>query len=203
MDDSGLGDPGRRFEAEPDYDEFLAQGPSGSEAPRVARVEATEGTTGFPAAVAKASVASSEAPRSSTAVEATAEGGVAIDAIAKEATAVQAGLTGPEDATDDQPELIPDTTGRLERLEALLLEVVEENKNLKRRIHQTESDSSWHSGLTRGTPGEVGVPSSPASFGLGPQSVQGVFPPHMGNFPPVPASGMLRVPRLVARCKSR
>ena len=168
---------------------FWPKDPQGVKLPRVARVEAAEGTTVFPAAVTKVSAASSEAPRSSTVLEATDERGVTMDA-----TAVQAGLPGPEDATDDQPELIPDTTGRLERLEALLLEVVEENKNLTRRIHQTESDSSWHSGLTRGTPGEVGVPSSPASFGLGPQGVQGVFPPHVGNFPPVPASGMSGFP---------
>ena len=100
------------------------------------------------------------------------------------------GLRGSADPADDQPELIPDTSGRLERLEALLLEVVEENKSLKRRIHQTESDSSWHSGLTRGTPGELGIPASPASFGLGQHYVQEGFPPHMGNFPPVQVSGM-------------
>ena len=48
---------------------------------------------------------------------------------------------------DDQRELVPVEASRIERLESLLLEVVEENKSLKRRL-QTESNSSWEIGVT-------------------------------------------------------
>ena len=64
-------------------------------------------------------------------------------------------------SVEDQRELVPDQ-GLSSRVEAMLSQVIEENRVLRRRLEQAElhSHSSWHSGLQ----GEPGVGMSPVSF---------------------------------------
>ena len=64
-------------------------------------------------------------------------------------------------SVEDQRALVPDQ-GLSSRVEAMLSQVIEENRVLRRRLEQAElhSHSSWHSGLQ----GEPGVGMSPVSF---------------------------------------
>ena len=64
---------------------------------------------------------------------------------------------GPE----DQRELVPDAAGSPNKIESLLLQVIEENRLLRSRLDQVER-SSWHSGATRNT--QEAPVASPASF---------------------------------------
>ena len=79
----------------------------------------------------------------------------------------------------DPRELVPEEESRMQRMETLLVQFAEENRELKRRLQTTESQSSWHSQLTRGTHPEGGPPFSPVSFTMG-QSNPEVFPGPLG-----------------------
>ena len=63
-------------------------------------------------------------------------------------------------------------------METLLVQFAEENRELKRRLQTTESQSSWHSQLTRGTHPEGGQPFSPVSFAMNQSNP--VFPGPLG-----------------------
>ena len=93
----------------------------------------------------------------------------------------ESGLSQPE---EDTRELIPAAEDRLERLETLLGQVIDENRHLKRCLEVTERDSrssSYHSGFAM-------EPScSPATFGSRSEiGVQRMFHP---DFPGQPAFG--------------
>ena len=66
-------------------------------------------------------------------------------------------------APTDSRELVPVETSGPSRVEQLLAQLLEENRNLRLRLDQVETQSSWHSGGTRLT----GVEQSPVSFGIG------------------------------------
>ena len=67
----------------------------------------------------------------------------------------------------------------MQRMETLLVQFAEENRELKRRLQTTESQSSWHSQLTRGTHPEGGQPFFPGPLG----AVQAVNFNAMSDFP--------------------
>ncbi|CAE7029435.1 unnamed protein product [Symbiodinium sp. CCMP2592] len=84
-------------------------------------------------------------------------------------------------STTGDEELVPDSRGA-GGMEAMLMQILEENRNLKRRLEQAEqrSHSSWHTGTT----GEPAVAaSSPMSFAAG--GVRGSNAPYVN-----PAVGM-------------
>ena len=65
----------------------------------------------------------------------------------------------------DSRELVPAIADGTSRLEALLLQVMEENRSLRMRVDQMETQSSWHSGRTQATPPELEAHmSSPVSL---------------------------------------
>ena len=156
VNETALGDLGLQAgEQEPDYSASFAA----EEPPRVARVEpSSELDRGL---VAGAPVGQPESPSRSGKGR-----GASIDASRlEEAWPDMVMASGRKPPGDDSRELIPAEGDRIQRMESLLEQVLEENKSLKQRL-QTESHSSWHSQLTR-TPAEGGVPFSPASFALG------------------------------------
>ena len=61
----------------------------------------------------------------------------------------------------DTRELVPVEVARADKLEGMLLKIMEENRLLRDRLDQVER-SSWHSGVTRGTADVAGA--SPVSF---------------------------------------
>ena len=85
-------------------------------------------------------------------------------------------------AEQDDRELIPVELDRLGRMENLLLQVIEENKSLKRRLEtESRSHSSWYSG---GLAAEQ--PFSPATFG---QRAEDVHRFMSADFPGSAATG--------------
>ena len=92
----------------------------------------------------------------------------------------------PRPDVQDQRKLVPAANSG--RVEDLLLQVIEENRQLRVRLDQMETQSSWHSGGTR-----EGMEQSPMSFGpRGPPELVGVqaFPKGMLQGIPGPASMM-------------
>ncbi|CAE7362962.1 RE2, partial [Symbiodinium necroappetens] len=175
-DETALGDTKLNSLQEPDY----AQMKGGPEAPRVARVEPTEEATGvamgpgsgferFPAGEPAVQQPLKEQVPGAT------SGGGELD---KQVPGVEEMDSGAYRLGDDQRELIPDEGDRWGRMEALLVQMMEENKGLKRRLELTEresrSHSSWHSGLA--------PDFSPATFGHRPEmSVQKFAPPDFSS----------------------
>ncbi|CAE7427987.1 GIP [Symbiodinium sp. CCMP2592] len=196
-----LGETRPGDDGEPNYAAALGGGEGFREAPRVARVDVTAGSpraTGNMAATfpggAPQETSLSAPPRVYKAEES------AVDELGPDPF-------GPEDAR----ELIPASdSDRLGRLESLLVQVVAENKSLKRRLEiESRSHSSWHSGIAAPEWGSGAVPESfsPATFG--PRSGSAVqaflasdFPGHEGrglggcNVGPTPVTegGLMRGP---------
>ena len=143
--------------AEPDYTSAFTEGDQGG--PRVARVEAGTDTGGPP----------SQSSFPTSPVDAGRLATVPIpEAVEKEK------IGSPEKVTSDAPaaeeELVPDS-GTSNGMEVMLMQILEENRSLKRRLDQLSlaaaagqghsSHSSWHSG----TPGEpLLAGGSPVSF---------------------------------------
>ncbi|CAE7265618.1 unnamed protein product, partial [Symbiodinium sp. CCMP2456] len=171
-DETALGDTKLNSLQEPDY----AQMKGGPEAPRVARVEPTEEATGVamgPGSGFERFTAGEPAVQQplKEQVPGATSGGGELD---KQVPGVEEMDSGAYRLGDDQRELIPDEGDRWGRMEALLVQMMEENKGLKRRLELTEresrSHSSWHSGLA--------PDFSPATFGHRPEmSVQKFAPP--------------------------
>ena len=140
FNEAALGDSGYTTGQEPNYG-ALDELQGASEAPRVARVESGNPRPEDDHTEIKEEVAggnpSAKIPLGREGEGRPEEGPVIISQAA--ATTVS--------SEDDQRELVPVEASRIERLESLLLEVVEENKSLKRRL-QTESNSSWETGVT-------------------------------------------------------
>ncbi|CAE7676383.1 GIP [Symbiodinium sp. CCMP2592] len=175
-----LGETRPGDDGEPNYAAALGGGEGSREAPRVARVDVTAGS-----------------PRATGNLAATFPGGAPQETSlsapprvykAEESAGDELGPDpfGPEDAR----ELIPASdSDRLGRLESLLVQVVAENKSLKRRLEiESRSHSSWHSGIAAPEWGSGAVPESfsPATFG--PRSGSAVqaflasdFPGHEGR----------------------
>ncbi|CAE7787133.1 RE1 [Symbiodinium sp. CCMP2592] len=161
VNETALGDPGFSSGQEPNYGS-LEEFQGAAEVPRVARVE-----SGVERPVDEYVERKEAAIGGGTSVQGTqGEEGAAPPGIVQGRVAQLPAVGTP--FGEDSRELIPAEASRVERLESLLLEVVEENKSLKRRL-QTESNSSWETGVTRQAHGEHGFPASPASFGQGQQ----------------------------------
>ena len=168
--------PGSQLE--PDYS--LAFGASPNSGPRVARVETCEPSAGTglelsgmglgvtsstsPSTSAKAgenlvpaavNVSTTEGP-SRTAGETERE-----EVFQNTAATGASGGGGQGPSDKDQRELIPDQ-GVTSPMEAMLAQVLEDNRQLRRRLEQVElhSHSSWHSGVQ----GEPAIGASPVSF---------------------------------------
>ena len=165
-DDSALGGPVGTFCQEPDYAAVTGDGAVARDAPRVARVEPSPGEPSPAMGLEDPLGAASDL------------GGVNVS---KGPSGLglgeqRAGISGRDTGTgeEDGRELIP-AEDRFERMEALLLQVMEENRSLKRRLDQqaeSRSHSSYHSGLAT-----ADQALSPATFG--PRldaSVQQFFP---------------------------
>ena len=162
-DEAALGDAAPRFVGEPNYESMGAFQGSNPEVPRVARVELMAEEPG-----------QSHSPGASTGGTAFQEGAAQpakqqgnweVPPIAQ----AESSRTGeiPRDREvleqpEDSQELIPAESERLGRVEDLLVRVIEENRQLKRRLEQTESRStgSWHSGVAHPE-----AAFSPATFG--------------------------------------
>ena len=163
---------------EPDYS--LAFGASPNSGPRVARVETCEPSAGTglelsgmgvgvtsstsPSTSAKAgenlvpaavNVSPTEGP-SRTAGETESE-----EVFQNTAATGASGCGGQGPSDKDQRELIPDQE-ITSPMEAMLAQVLEDNRQLRRRLEQAElhSHSSWHSGVQ----GEPAIGASPVSF---------------------------------------
>ncbi|CAE7193732.1 RE1 [Symbiodinium natans] len=161
VNEAALGDTYRDASLEPNYATSLGPLRSAGMAPRVARVE----TSG--------SVTSPE--RNGEAVGLNLAGADGSGSGVKDCDAQVQDILGAEQRVhvsqsdrgrpegDDQRELIPATEPG-SRIEYLLEQVIEENRALKRRLEQVESQSSWHSA---GTPQELAPWMSPASFAVG------------------------------------
>ncbi|CAE7895136.1 GIP [Symbiodinium microadriaticum] len=153
-DDSALGGPVGTFCQEPDYAAVTGDGAVARDAPRVARVEPSPGEPSPAMGLEDPLGAASDL------------GGVNVS---KGPSGLglgeqRAGISGRDTGTgeEDGRELIP-AEDRFERMEALLLQVMEENRSLKRRLDQqaeSRSHSSYHSGLAT-----ADQALSPATFG--------------------------------------
>ncbi|CAE7227612.1 unnamed protein product [Symbiodinium necroappetens] len=163
-DEGALGVPTGSFEGEPDYGRMPGSEGGGSQtAPRVARVEpsaddlaATSASRDSPERLTRREpVPPSGGKETCTSTSNEDAGRIQLQEPHREGEALH--------PADDPRELIPVTGDRLEKLEALLSQVIDENRHLKRRLEVTEresrSHSSWHSGMA------VEQPFSPATFG--------------------------------------
>ena len=125
---------------EPDYAAAFVEGPSG--VPRVARVE-----PGSSAGMATET-------KMAAGTEVVVGAGDTVEVPQSPPVTVQHSGIGQGPIEEDPRELIPDT-GLSTQVETLLMQVMDENRALRRRSH-----SSWHSGV----PGDAGVGTSPVSF---------------------------------------
>ena len=191
VDEAALGDSVVNLSQEPNYGAFLdVPGPS-DENPRVARVEASAGEQVLPMPEVgapkpfsplsgKGRGTSGAVPGLSGRSELSAVSG-AVSGLSDstrpdflEASRAAPGLGGiardgppvvDDDRDDDQAELIPAAEdGRLQKMEVLLAQVLEENQLLKNKL-STESQSSWYSQRT--VQGDGLGQCSPASFAHG------------------------------------
>ena len=153
MDAQDLGEVGTDIRGEPDYSAVFGSTEVRAP-PRVARVEATQSSS---TEVGQANVMTE--PRQPVARDKAGLATPCFVATGDESGKVadeggKGALVGPDpftEAGDDPRELIPDDSDRLGRFEVLLTQVLEENRQLKRRLEQTESrsHSSYHSGLAQ------------------------------------------------------
>ena len=191
VDEAALGDSVVNFSQEPNYGAFLdVPGPS-DENPRVARVEASAGEQVLPMPEGgapkpfsplsgKGRGTSGAVPGLSGRSEPSAMSG-AVSGLSDstrpdllEVSRAAPGLGGmardgppvvDDDRDDDQAELIPAAEdGRLQKMEVLLAQVLEENQLLKNKL-STESQSSWYSQRT--VQGDGLGQCSPASIAHG------------------------------------
>ncbi|CAE7208375.1 TY5A, partial [Symbiodinium necroappetens] len=177
-DDSALGSPVGTFRQEPDYSALTGDCAVARDAPRVARVEPSPGdpspATGLEdplgAASDLGSVNVSKGPA-----------GLGLGE-------QRAGISGRDTGTgeEDGRELIP-AEDRFERMEALLLQVMEENRSLKRRLDQ-QVESRWDDGIGfHGYGKQVERCSSRGSGILGRYQARGPKAPSLPlPLPPVP-----------------
>ncbi|CAE7239615.1 RE2 [Symbiodinium sp. CCMP2592] len=164
-DSPALGEAG--VGAEPDYSAAFAS--STAPGPRVARVEAAPfGSGSGPEGTLHRVV--NEAPTTSARP---------IDHKENVGTTEPSGIAteGLDPIEDEAPELLPDVD-RTTRLEQMILQLVDENRSLKRRMEQAEwrSQGSWHSG----TPGEAAM-TSPVSFTVEGGVAESSFPAYELN----------------------
>ena len=154
-DDAALGDAAGTLQQEPDYAALAGDHGVVRDAPRVARVEPSSGDQGLIRGAEEPFLA---APISGSGYASRGPTGLGL-------TEPQPSTVEIEDAAgvgEDVRELIP-AEDRFERMEALLLQVVEENRSLKRRLDQqieSRSHSSYHSGVAT-----ADQAFSPATFG--------------------------------------
>ena len=154
-DEAALGDSVGILYQEPDYAFSARDSGAVRDAPRVARVEPSPGDQGVISGVEE----------HLSAVSARGNVDVPKGPVGFEASEQRAGPRGIDAATvgeEDARELIP-ADDRLERMETLLFQVIEENRNLKRRLDQqveSRSHSSYHSGVAT-----ADQAFSPATFG--------------------------------------
>ncbi|CAE7247520.1 RE1 [Symbiodinium sp. CCMP2592] len=147
-----VGDP-----KEPDYGKAFmgASGPGSSamSAPRVARIEPTTGSSPGLGERRGLAVDPTEPAQKSGREDAV---GLDLKTTQGSGPNSQDMAAATEGGGEDYPELIPAEPDRLARMELLLGQVIEENKNLKRQL-QSESHSSWHSARTpqEAPPGSV------------------------------------------------
>ncbi|CAE7831874.1 RE1 [Symbiodinium sp. CCMP2592] len=138
-----VGDP-----KEPDYGKAFmgASGPGSSamSAPRVARIEPTTGSSPGLGERRGLAVDPTEPAQKSGREDAV---GLDLKTTQGSGPNSQDMAAATEGGGEDYPELIPAEPDRLARMELLLGQVIEENKNLKRQL-QSESHSSWHSART-------------------------------------------------------
>ena len=173
VNEAALGDTYRDASLEPNYATSLGPLRSAGMAPRVARVE-TSGSVTSPGRNGKAvGLDLAGADGSGSGVK-DCDAQVQ-DSLGAEQRVHQSARGRPEG--DDQRELIPVIAPGV-RIEYLLEQVIEENRALKRRLEQVESQSSWHSA---GTPQELAPWMSPASFAVGRGSSEFMMAPdHRG-----------------------
>ena len=162
-DSPNLGEAGGAQDKEPNYASALSgRSDDPREAPRVARVElaAEEG---------KAALASEAGGVRTENIE--VEHLMSSRDPKEESPGLDQNVLGPDPfGPEDARELIPAAEqDRLGKLESLLVQVMAENKSLKRRLEQNESrsHSSWHSGIAVTEQGMLVPPEpfSPATFG--------------------------------------
>ena len=176
QDGLALGESVNRFPTEPDYSALQGPSSGGLDAPRVARVE--------PASDDQARVTS---PRGGSTQEAdylAADMGSRISkpAETEEVEAAfgisEVGLGRERVSPDDPRELVP--ADRLGNVEALLYQVLEENRTLKRRLEQNESrsHSSWYSGVAHPEPQLSTATFGPRSEGEVQRFLSAEFPGH-------------------------
>ncbi|OLP76939.1 hypothetical protein AK812_SmicGene43063 [Symbiodinium microadriaticum] len=163
-DEGALGVPISSFEGEPDYGRMQGSEGGGSQnAPRVARMEpstedlaSTSASRDSPERLARREPVPPPGGKELCASTSNEDAG----RIQPQETHLEAEALHP---ADDPRVLIPVAGDRLEKLEVLLSQVIDENRQLKRRLEVTEresrSHSSWHSGMA------VDQPFSPATFG--------------------------------------
>ena len=180
-DESALGDSVGDPLREPNYGSMAAGPGNVSSAPRVARVE--------PSAEGPVAQAEAGSPSRREGLMASGEKGLGVVSAPVEArfsqTRGDVGEAEPLQPEDDPRELIPVAEDRLERLETLLGQVIDENRHLKRRLEITERESrasSYHSGIA------IEQSCSPATFGSRSEmNVQRMFP---SDFPGQPTFGL-------------
>ncbi|CAE7887157.1 GIP, partial [Symbiodinium necroappetens] len=154
-DDAALGDAAGTLQQEPDYAALTGDHGVVRDAPRVARVEPSSGDQGVIRGAEEPFLA---APTSGSGSAPRGPAGLGLTEPQASTVEIEEAAGGDEDVR----ELIP-AEDRFERMEALLLQVVEENRSLKRRLDQqieSRSHSSYHSGVAT-----ADQAFSPATFG--------------------------------------
>ncbi|CAE7240965.1 unnamed protein product, partial [Symbiodinium sp. CCMP2456] len=135
-DDIGLGATVGQYPREPDYQALLGAGGQVREAPRVARVEPS-------AERAEPGIMVSDSPSRMTGLEIREKGQEEPEErrVSEEAGSPENLEEAGQDLCDDSRELIPAELDKLGRMENMLLQVMEENKSLKRRLeHESHLD---------------------------------------------------------------